>query len=363
MLPLPPEPPPVPRTLLDELQTLLKTRRYSPRTILSYTRWVQRYVRFHGLRHPSELDAQHVQRFLSFLAEDKRVSASTQNQAMAALLFLYRELLDTPMGPPEGIRPAKRSNYVPTVLSRPQVSTVLAHLKGAAWLMSSLMYGSGLRVGEVVSLRVKDVHFDRRELVVRAGKGGRDRRTMLPEQIMPALHRQVAAVQALLARDRAAGHGGVILPDAYGRKAPSAAFAIGWQWLFPARRTYLELPGRVVRRHHSDPSQLQREVQAAARAAQLGVRVTCHTFRHSFATHLLESGYDIRTVQELLGHQDVSTTMIYTHVLNKGGLGVRSPLDIPAFSQENTGHLRGPGRAKVLALGGLRGFVPGGNVE
>ena len=342
MLPLPPEPAPERRTLLDELQTLLTTRRYSPRTILSYTRWVQRYVRFHGLRHPSELDAKHVQRFLSFLAEDKRVSASTQNQAMAALLFLYRELLGTPMGPPEGIQPAKRSRYVPTVLSRAEVGSVLAHLKGAAWLMSSLLYGAGLRVGEVVSLRVKDLNFDRHELVIRAGKGGRDRRTMLPAQLIPALRRQVGAVESLLARDRAAGYGGVILPDAYARKAPSAAFAIGWQWLFPARRTYLELPGRVVRRHHSDPSQLQREVQVAARAAQLGVRVTCHTFRHSFATHLLESGYDIRTVQELLGHQDVSTTMIYTHVLNKGGLGVRSPLDILAFSQENTGGLARP---------------------
>lgn len=335
MLPLPPEDPPPPRTLLDELRSVLRVRRYSQRTAQSYTQWVQRYVRFHGLRHPSTLDASHVKRFLSYLAEDRRVSASTQNQAMAAILFLYRELLKIPMGAPEGIAPAKRSAYVPTVLSRDEVAQVLGHLQGANWLMGTLLYGSGLRVSEVVALRVKDLGFERNELTVRAGKGGRDRRTMLPRQLHPHLQRQVAAVQALLARDRAAGFAGVVLPDAFGRKSPSAAFALGWQWLFPARRSYLEHPGRLLRRHHADPSQLQRAVQAAGRLAKLGVRVTCHTFRHSFATHLLESGYDIRTVQELLGHRDVSTTMIYTHVLNAGGLGVRSPLDTLAGSQAN----------------------------
>jgi integron integrase len=305
---------------------------------------VQRFIRFHGQRHPSELDAEHVKRFLSFLAEDRRVSAGTQNQAMSALLFLYRELLGVPMGAPQGIQPAKRSAYVPTVLSRAEVAEVLRHLRGAHWLMASLMYGSGLRVSEVVALRVKDIHLERGELAVRAGKGGRDRRTMIPQALFAPLRQQIGAVASLLVRDRAAGHGGVVLPDAFARKSPSAAYALGWQWLFPARRTYLEVPGRVVRRHHSDPSQLQREVQAAARAAQLGVRVTCHTFRHSFATHLLEGGYDIRTVQELLGHRDVSTTMIYTHVLNKGGLGVRSPLDIPAGLP---GEFRGAGRPRA----------------
>jgi integron integrase len=335
MLPLPPEDPPAPRSLIDELRAVLHTKRYSPRTIQSYTQWVMRYVRFHGLRHPSTLDASHVKRFLTYLAEDRRVSASTQNQAMAALLFLYRELLETPMGVPQGVAPAKRSAHVPTVLSRDEVAAVLSHLGGASWLMASLLYGSGLRVSEVVSLRVKDVSFERGELTVRAGKGGRDRRTTLPRQLLPHLKRQVSAVQLLLARDRAAGYAGVVLPDAYGRKAPSAAYALGWQWLFPARRGYVEPTTRALRRHHSDPSLLQRAVQAAGRAAQLRVRVTCHTFRHSFATHLLESGYDIRTVQELLGHRDVSTTMIYTHVLNAGGLGVRSPLDTLAGSQDN----------------------------
>ncbi len=335
MLPLPPESPTLPRTLYDELQTLLRTRRYSPRTATAYIGWIQRFVRFHGQRHPRELDARHVKRYLNYLAEDRRVSAATQNQAMSALLFLYRELLETPMGPPEGIHPAKRSAYVPTVLSRAEVSEVLSYLRGAPWLMCSLMYGSGLRVSEVVALRVKDLHLERGELTVRAGKGGRDRRSMIPQALRSPLQQQIHAVAALLARDRAAGHGGVTLPDAFGRKSAGAAYALGWQWVFPSRRTYLELPGRIVRRHHSDPSLLQREVQAAARSARLGVRVTCHTFRHSFATHLLESGYDIRTVQELLGHRDVSTTMIYTHVLNKGGLGVRSPLDIPAFAQVN----------------------------
>lgn len=344
MLPLPPEDTPLPRTLIDELQTLLRTRRYSQRTAQVYSQWVQRYVRFHGLRHPSALDASHVKRFLSYLAEDRRVSASTQNQAMAALLFLYRELLATPMGAPEGVAPAKRSAHVPTVLSRDQVAKVLGHLQGATWLMGALLYGSGLRVSEVVSLRVKDLSFERSELTVRAGKGGRDRRTMLPRQLHPHLRRQIEAVAALLARDRAAGFAGVALPDAFGRKSPSAAYALGWQWLFPARRSYVEYGSRAVRRHHADPSQVQRAVQVAGRAARLGVRVTCHTFRHSFATHLLESGYDIRTVQELLGHRDVSTTMIYTHVLNAGGLGVRSPLDTLAGSQDN-----GPGRPRAGA--------------
>lgn len=335
MLPLPPEDPPLSRTLLDELRSLLRTRRYSQRTQEVYGQWVQRYVRFHGLRHPSTLDASHVKRFLTYLAEDRRVSASTQNQAMAALLFLYRELLATPMGAPEGVAPAKRSSHVPTVLARDEVAQVLSHLQGATWLMGALLYGSGLRVSEVVSLRVKDISFERSELTVRAGKGGRDRRTMLPRQLHPHLRRQVAAVTALLARDRAAGFAGVLLPDAFARKSPSAAYSLSWQWLFPARRTYVEQPSRAIRRHHADPSQLQRAVQAAGRAARLGVRVTCHTFRHSFATHLLEGGYDIRTVQELLGHRDVSTTMIYTHVLNAGGLGVRSPLDTLAGSQDN----------------------------
>ncbi len=316
--------------ILDQLATALRIRRYSESTIYAYSRWVTRYVRFHGLRHPGELDAKHVRRFLTFLAEDRKVSASTQNQATAALLFLYRELLNTPMGVPDGIAPAKRSHHVPTVLSRAAVQQILERLSGAQWLVCSLLYGSGLRVGEAVSLRVKDLDLERCELTVRGGKGARDRRTMLPSALVPHLRVQITAVRRLLARDQAAGYAGVVLPDALERKSPNAPYSLQWQWLFPAQRTHIDYTTRQIRRHHLDASVIQRAVPEAARAAEIGQRVTCHTFRHSFATHLLEAGYDIRTVQELLGHSDVSTTMIYTHVLNKGGLGVRSPLD---FSQ------------------------------
>lgn len=339
MLPLGghPEAPTQPPTILDELATAMRLKRYSARSVESYCRWVGQYIRFHGLRHPSELQAMHIKRFLVHLAEDRKVSASTQNQALSALLFLYREVLSQPMGAPEGLAPAKRSEHVPTVLSRIEIQQVLSYLSGAPWLMASLLYGAGLRVGEVVALRVKDADLQRREITVRAGKGAKDRRTMLPEQLVGPLRKQIDAVERLLARDRAAGHAGVVLPDAFQRKSPSAPWSLAWQWVFPARRVYVERETRLVRRHHADASLLQREVGDAARRAQLGRRVTCHTFRHSFATHLLEAGYDIRTVQELLGHKDVSTTMIYTHVLNKGALGVRSPLDIAADSQEYTG--------------------------
>ncbi len=321
--------------ILDEIATAMRTKRYSPRTIESYTAWTQRFVRFHGLRHPRALDAPHVKRFLSYLAEDRRVSASTQNQAMAALLFVYNEVLGITMGAPEGIAPAKRSKHVPNVLSVAEVQQVLSGMTGARWLMASLLYGSGLRVGEVVTVRVKDVHLERFELTVRGGKGAKDRRTMIPQSLIAPIRKQMDAVERLMRRDRAAGYAGVALPDAFGRKSPGASYALGWQWLFPASRTYVDRETKRIHRHHADPSMVQREVQEAARAAQIGSRVTCHTFRHSFATHLLESGYDIRTVQELLGHSDVSTTMIYTHVLNKGALGVRSPLDTASFSQDN----------------------------
>lgn len=337
MLPLP-EPgqgaAPAP-SFLEEIATAMRVKRYSPRTIQAYTQWTQRFVRFHGLRHPRALDAPHVKRFLNYLAQERRVSASTQNQAMAALLFVYNEVLGITMGAPEGIAAAKRSKHVPNVLSAPEAQEVLNEMSGATWLMASLLYGSGLRVGEVVSLRVKDLNLERGELTVRAGKGAKDRRTMIPQSLIAPIKKQIAAVENLLRRDRAAGYAGVALPDAFARKSPAAAYLLNWQWLFPARRTYVDGETRAVRRHHADPSVLQRQVQEAARAAKISSRVTCHTFRHSFATHLLESGYDIRTVQELLGHSDVSTTMIYTHVLNKGALGVRSPLDSASFSQDN----------------------------
>jgi integron integrase len=323
-----------PARLLDQFRDLLRSRRYSPRTVTAYSAWVRRYVKFHDLRHPRELDAGAVRDFLSHLARPRGgVSASTQNQALAALLFLYREVLGIPMGAPQGIQPAKRSHHVPTVLTPNEVNRVLAAMDGMPKLMASLLYGSGLRLSECCSLRVKDLDLERGEITVRCGKGSRDRRTMLPSALVPSLRLHLAKVQRLHARDLMAGHGAVALPDALERKLPLASREFPWQWVFPAARRYVEPETRKVRRHHVDPSLLQRAVASAVRSLALSQRVSCHTFRHSFATHLMESGYDIRTVQELLGHRDVSTTMIYTHVLNRGGLGVRSPLDEPRLSR------------------------------
>lgn len=306
---------------------LMRTRRYSPRTVEAYTGWVSRFVRFHRMRHPRALEAREIQAFLSDLATRQQVSVATQNQALAALLFLYRQVLGVPMGVPEGIAAAKRPKRLPTVLSQEDVARVLDQLRGPVQLMASLLYGSGLRVGECCALRVKDVDLVRGELLVRAGKGDRDRRTTLPSRLIPALRKQLTRVEALHRRDLARGHGAVVLPDALARKMPQAARSLQWQWLFPAAREYVEPATGLIRRHHIDSSVVQRAIPTAARAAGVSGRVSCHTFRHSFATHLIEAGYDIRTVQELLGHRDVSTTMVYTHVLNRGGLGVRSPFD------------------------------------
>ena len=313
--------------LLESVRQAVAVRRYSPRTAEVYTRWIARYVRFHGLQHPSALDMRDVKRFLSHLAIERRVSVNTQNQALAALLFLYRNVLGIPIEAPRDLAPAKRPHRIPNVLSAEDVSRVLAELDGSQSLMASLLYGSGLRVTECCTLRVKDVDLTRLELTVRAGKGARDRRTMIPASLAGDLKRQMSRVRALQRRDLARGHGSVALPDSLALKVPNASTHLAWQWLFPAAREYVERETGRVRRHHVDPSVLQRAVSLAAAEAGVTQRVTCHTFRHSFATHLLEAGYDIRTVQELLGHRDVSTTMIYTHVLNKGGLGVRSPLD------------------------------------
>jgi integron integrase len=327
-----------PPRLLDQLADYLRTRRYSERTVGAYAMWVRRYVRFHGSRHPRSLDATHVREYLTHLALRRKVSAGTQNQAMAALLFLYREVLAIPMGPPEGIEPARRSHHLPTVLGIEQIAQVLERMRDPQRLMAELLYGSGLRLAEVTALRVKDVDLDRLEILVRSGKGARDRRTMLPEALVPRLRAHLERVRALHRRDLAAGAGLVALPGALARKLPSAPAEFAWQWVFPAARSYVEEGTGIRRRHFRHPTLLQKAVALAARAAGLSQRVTCHTFRHSFATHLLESGYDIRTVQELLGHRDVSTTMIYTHVLNRGGLGVRSPLDLARITQQSAGH-------------------------
>jgi integron integrase len=331
--------------LLAVMVERLALRHASPHTVIAYTQWVRRYIRFHGGRHPRLLGEREMTSFLSHLATDRQVAASTQNQALAALLFLYREVLEISVGWLDAMVRAKRPARRPTVMSREEVRRVISAMDGVPQLVAMVLYGSGLRLMEACCLRIKDVDLDRLELVVRSGKGGRDRLTMLPATLGPRLAEQMRRVQVLHRHDRAAGRGGVVLPRAMARKMPSGLYDWRWHWLFPATRFYREVEtGRLVR-HHLHESVIQRAVARAAQAAGVTKRVTCHTFRHSFATHLLEAGYDIRTVQELLGHRDVSTTMIYTHVLNKGGRGVRSPLDglnslgtLPAAPPERGDH-------------------------
>jgi integron integrase len=311
------------------IRQALRARQYSPRTERVYAGWAQRYVAFHGHRDPRELDVEHVRAFLADLANRGRVSASTQNQAFSALLFLYRELLEIPLAGLEDTPRAKRPTRLPLVLSRDEVTSVLRQVRGMVQLMCALMYGSGLRVMECCTLRTKDVDFERGELVVRDGKGRKDRITVLPRRLIPALRDHVERVRALHQRDLVAGAGFVTLPDALARKYPNAHREFAWQWVFPAVRPHYDPPTGQLRRSHYHESAVQRAFRGAVSAAKLGKPASCHALRHSFATHLLESGYDIRTIQELLGHNDVSTTMIYTHVLNRGGRGVHSPLDVP----------------------------------
>jgi len=313
--------------LLERVRTAIRTRHLSRRTEEAYVFWIRRFVLFHGKRHSATLGAEDVTRFLSTLAVERHVSASTQNQALSALLFLYRRVLGVELPWLDGLVRAKRPARVPTVLSRAEVAAVLAHLAGQRWLMVALLYGAGLRLLECLQLRVKDVDFERHEIVVRSGKGDRDRRTMLPAAIRRPLAVHLDFVRTQHAADVARGAGWVELPHALGRKYPNAGRTWAWQWVFPATRTYRHPETAERRRHHFHESALQRTVREAVLAAGITKPAGCHTFRHSFATHLLEDGYDIRTVQELLGHRDVRTTMIYTHVLNRGAMGVRSPVD------------------------------------
>jgi integron integrase len=313
--------------LLDRLATALRTRHYSRRTEDAYVHWVRRFILFHGKRHPQELGAIEVTEFLSSLATDRGVSSSTQNQALAAILFLYRFVLDVDLPWLNELVRAKRPTRLPTVLGREEVGKVLASLTGTSALVGSLLYGAGLRLLECLTLRVKDVDFSASELRVREGKGGRDRVAILPASARAVLQQHLALRRACHRKDLAMGAGWVELPNAIGRKLPNAGREWCWQWVFAAARTYDDRETGQVRRHHLHETVLQREMKEAVKRAGLEKRATCHTLRHSFATHLLEDGYDIRTVQELLGHRDVSTTMIYTHVLNRGPAGVRSPLD------------------------------------
>jgi len=313
--------------LADRIRETLRLKRYSRRTERAYLGWIRRYVLFHGRRHPSELGAEHVTDFLSRLATHERVSASTQNQALCALLFLYRDVLAVDLPWLDGIARAKVARRLPVVLSRDEVARVLRAMRGTPRLMATLLYGSGLRLLECARLRVKDLDFEREQIVVRGGKGDRDRVTLLPATARAALRAQLACVRAMHERDVARGAGWVEVPSGLDRKYPDAPRSLAWQWLFPATRTYVHEETGQVRRHHLHESVLQRAVKQALRVVGIAKHASCHTFRHSFATHLLEDGYDIRTVQELLGHKDVSTTMIYTHVLGRGVSGVRSPVD------------------------------------
>ena len=312
--------------LLEIVRLRMRERRFSPRTQRAYIDWIRRYVLFHGRRDPRDMGAEEVRAFLSDLAVNRRVASSTQNQALAALAFLYDSAIRRPLVRIDGITPARRSRYVPVVLSQREVKLLLRALDEPARLCGALMYGSGLRLMECLALRVKDIDFDRREIVVRQGKGGNDRRVPLADACVALLKKQLQRAWAVHRADLRNQVDGAGLDAALLRKYPGAATDWKWQRVFPATRTFVDASG-VRRRHHLHGSAVQRAVSAAARRARITKRVSCHSLRHSFATHLLESGSDIRTVQELLGHRDVRTTMIYTHVLNRGGLGVRSPAD------------------------------------
>jgi integron integrase len=313
--------------LLDQLRDRVRVKHYSIRTEEAYVQWVRRFVVFSGMRHPRELGQAEVEAFLTHLAVAGRVSASTQNQAKSALLFLYKELLGVELPWLDGIESAKRAARLPVVLTRTEVEAVLGRVDGTTGLILRLIYGTGMRVLECLRLRVKDVDFTRREVLIRDGKGAKDRVTVLPDRLLLPLRRHLVRVRGLHQSDGAAGVAGVSLPFALARKYPNADREWAWQYVFPSRRPSVDRRSGILRRHHAHESAVQRAMRQALREAGIAKPATPHTLRHSFATHLLDAGYDIRTVQELLGHADVSTTMIYTHVLNRGGRGVASPLD------------------------------------
>ena len=314
--------------LLDRVRAEIRVRHYSLRTEQTYVDWVRRFILFHDKRHPKEMGAGEVRDFLSHLAVDRNVSASTQNQAKSALLFLYREVLQIQLPWLDEVIAAKTAKRLPVVLTQVETRELLGAMSGTMGLMASLLYGTGMRLMEGLRLRVKDVEFTRREIIVREGKGNKDRVTVLPENLILPLQAHLVKVKALHERDLTAGFGEVYLPNALAVKYPNAAKAWGWQFIFPSPVRSVDPRSGVERRHHIYETSVQRAVREASKLAGIHKLVTPHVLRHSFATHLLQSGYDIRTVQELLGHKDVQTTMIYTHVLNRGGRGVVSPLDV-----------------------------------
>lgn len=314
--------------LLASVRTAIRLRHYSTRTEEAYIAWIRRFVRYHDMRHPSVLGVADVERFLSMLAEERHVSAATQNQALSALLFLYREVLGEPLPWLDSVVRASVTRRLPTVLTRDEVRAVLSRLAERERLLATLLYGAGLRLMEGLTLRVKDIDFGGSQIIVRGGKGDKDRVVPLPKSAREDLASHLERVRDIHRSDLAAGAGETQIPNALAAKFPNAGREWLWQYVFPATRHYVERGTGKLRRHHLHPTAVQRAVRVAAERAGIAKRVSCHTFRHSFATHLLEDGYDIRTIQELLGHKDVSTTMIYTHVLNRGGRGVRSPADL-----------------------------------
>ncbi|PKM11183.1 MAG: integron integrase [Gammaproteobacteria bacterium HGW-Gammaproteobacteria-3] len=319
-----PHPPP---KLLDQVRDRIRVKHYSIRTETQYVQWIKRFILFHGKRHPQEMGIVEVEAFLTHLAVEGQVSASTQNQALSALLFLYKEVLAVDLPWLDNVVRAKQPQRLPVVLTRTEVRAVLVRMQGVYGLMANLLYGTGMRLMECVRLRVKDVDFERNEILIRDGKGGKDRVTVLPSSVVAELQAHLEQRRILFEDDKRIGKTDVFLPDALARKYPNAATQWCWQYIFCSGSYSIDPRCGVERRHHVDEKLLQRAMKKAVQAAGIAKPATPHTLRHSFATHLLEAGYDIRTVQELLGHSDVSTTMIYTHVLNKGGRGVLSPLD------------------------------------
>jgi integron integrase len=326
MEPLPPNPPK--RKLLDQVRDAIRLKHYSYKTEQSYVAWIRRYILFHNKRHPQEMGTEEVEAFLTHLAVTENVAASTQNQALSALIFLYRYVLQQPLTENVDAIRAKRSKHLPTVLTVAEVKAVLGAMTGTPQLMAELLYGTGMRLNEGLRLRVKDVDFGQQQIIVRDTKGKQDRRTVLPQRIVERLQAHLVLIRHQHQQDLSQGYGQVYLPYALERKYPNADRDWIWQYVFPANTRSKDPRSGIVRRHHLDPSIIQKAIKAAIRQVGITKKASCHTLRHSFATHLLENGYDIRTVQELLGHKDVKTTMIYTHVLNRGGLGVRSPLDL-----------------------------------
>jgi integron integrase len=314
--------------LLEQVRNEIRTRHYSIRTEEAYVRWIKAFILFHGKRHPAEMGERQVNDFLSHLAVNRNVAAATQNQALSAILFLYKDVLKQPLDWLDDVIHAKQPSRLPVVFSKAEVQAILSQMDAHLWLMACLLYGSGLRLMECVRLRVKDLDFHYNQITIRDGKGAKDRLTMLPQPLKTPLQRHLARVKARHESDLKEGFGQVYLPFALERKYPIANQEWGWQYVFPATKRSVDPRSGAVRKHHMDEQILQKAVKAAIRAVGITKPGSCHTLRHSFATHLLEEGYDIRTIQELLGHKDVRTTMIYTHVLNRGGKGVRSPLEL-----------------------------------